>query len=232
MTPRLTRSAFSPTHHALLFAWISLAVIQRAGREEGERIVRRAVQRYGEQRGGRMALRAQANGHPLIMAHYLAYGEWEPGPDSGKTESDVIERPPHVEMRVHRCPWHTAWEDNDLMQVGHLYCQVIDKALVRGFNPDLTLEVGGTLSNGAPYCAFTFHDASPPRGAKDEGTTMPWDYHLGHLYATMSEVAIEELGEAGQEAADAALAAFADRFGREAAEIVKAYRDTDFTRLP
>jgi hypothetical protein len=69
------RSAFSPTHHALLFAWMSLEIIRRAGADEGECIVRSAVQRYGEQRGRRMALRAQANGHPLTMTHYLAYGE-------------------------------------------------------------------------------------------------------------------------------------------------------------
>ncbi len=68
--PRLTA-----THHAPLFAWAARELCRAAG-DRGEGIVRRAVRRYGEQRGRRMALRAQADGHPLDMVHYMAYGEW------------------------------------------------------------------------------------------------------------------------------------------------------------
>ena len=48
-------------HHALLFAWLTKAIIRRVGHEKAEPVVRQAVQRYGEQRGRRMAFRAQAN---------------------------------------------------------------------------------------------------------------------------------------------------------------------------
>lgn len=34
---------FTAIHHALLFAWISRAIIQTAGEKEGQRIVRKAV---------------------------------------------------------------------------------------------------------------------------------------------------------------------------------------------
>jgi hypothetical protein len=61
---------------------------------------------------------------------------------------------------------------------------------------------------------------------------MAWDYHIGHLYKTIGEVVIEELGQVGQEAVRVALAEFASCYGEEAAQIVAEYQDTDFSNLP
>ena len=119
----------------------------------------------------------------------------------------------------------------------------VDEALVRGFNPDLRLDVNSTLPNDDTSCEFVFHDANLTffnylrlayKKAVKPGkrAIMPWHYHLGHLYKTVSQVFVEELGSGGQEAADAALGEFAARYGQEAAEIVAAYHDTDFDRLP
>ena len=85
---RRCRDAFRAMHHAMLFAWISSAVVARVGTGRGEDVVRRGVRRYGEERGHRMALRAQADGEPLTMASYLAYGEWEV--ELGETEKTTL----------------------------------------------------------------------------------------------------------------------------------------------
>ena len=226
------REGFTPTHHAMLFAWLSRAIIERAGEEQGARIVRQAVRRYGEQRGRRMALRARANGHPLTMANYVAYSEWEGGKD--EAEQQVAERAPDTRVLIHRCPWNNAWAENDLTAYGRFYCQEVDEALVRGFNPDLRLDVNSTLPNEGTSCEFVYHDANLSffnylllayRRAVRPGkrAIMPWHYHLGHLYKTVSQVFVEELGSKGQEAADAALGEFAARYGQVAAESVAAY---------
>jgi phosphoribosyl-ATP pyrophosphohydrolase len=60
---------------------------------------------------------------------------------------------------------------------------------------------------------------------------MPWAYHAGHLHKTVRDVIAEELGPVGREAAREALDLFAQRYGEEAAEVVLAYRDVDFSRL-
>jgi hypothetical protein len=227
------RTDFSPTHHALLFAWLSREVIQRVGQEEGERVVRQAIRRYGQQRGRRMALRAQANGHALTMANYMAYGEWQAG--EGETEQEIIEKDPHVKAHVHLCPWYQAWEKEDLLPYGRLYCLDVDEALVHGFNPELRLDVNRTLSNDGEPCEFVFHDATlANKNAVRPGrqAVMPWEYHLGHLYKTVGEVIVEELGQVGREAVEAALGEFARRYGEEAAQIVAAYQDVDFDQLP
>lgn len=225
---------FSPTQHALLFAWIAQEVQKRAGEQRGAAILRRAVRRYGEQRGRRMALRALADGQPLDMTSYLAYSEWEAAP--GAFESRMESQPGAVRSLVFRCPWHEAWVENDLNGPGRLYCLEIDAAISRGFNPANRLDVIGTRSNGAPASEFIFHAANleevTQRRVERSRTVMPWEFHLGHLYKTVGEVVVTELGAAGQAAMQAALAEFSGRFGAAAAQEVLAFQDTDFEVLP
>jgi hypothetical protein len=232
---------FSPIHHALLFAWISKAVFDRVGEERAEAVIRKAVRRYGEQRGGRMALRAEANGHALSMLNYLAYGEWRAAP--GESIQKVVDKVPHVVAHVHKCPWHQAWQEKDLLPYGRLYCQEVDEALVRGFNPELKIEVRGTKPEGNELCEFVFHDANLGlfntllmgyrRAVKPaDKSVMPWEYHMGHLYKTMGEVLGEEIGELGGEAMNAALKEFTRSFGDDAVDAIRAYSGTDFNRLP
>jgi hypothetical protein len=188
-----------------------------------------------------MALRARASGHPLTMANYVAYSEWEGGKD--EAEQEVAERAPDTRVMIHRCPWNNAWAENELTPHGRFYCLEVDEALVRGFNPDLQLDVNSTLPNEGPSCEFVFHDANLSffnylrlayKKAFKPGkrAIMPWHYHLGHLYKTLNQVFVEEMGAEGREAADAALGEFAAQYGQGAAEMVAAYQDTDFDRLP
>ena len=146
-------------------------------------------------------------------------------------------------MTVPRCPWALTWMDADLSQYGRLYCQEIDQALVRGFNPDLSIDVNKTQANDGEPCDFLFHQATLLSGetlayireksaALADKTVMPWDYHCGHLYKTFDAVLTEELGDAGREAVRAALEGFAARFGDEAVEVLLRYRETDFDQLP
>jgi hypothetical protein len=144
---------------------------------------------------------------------------------------------------VHKCPWHEAWEETDLKSYGKLYCQEVDEALVRGFNPDLLIEVNTTKSEGAEHCEFIFHDAN--LGAVNSlllryrrefnpanRGVMPWAYHLGHLYRTFGEVLGDELGEIGYEAMEAGLEDFTSTFGLEVATKIRTYSNTDFDSLP
>lgn len=234
MTQNEISITFTATDHALMFAWISRAVIQRVGEEEGEAVIRKGVRRYGEQRGNRMGLRAQAKGRALTMNSYMAYGEWRAGED--EQEHETAETTPQLKMHVTKCPWQKAWENNDLMPFGRLYCLEIDRALVHGFNPELRLDVNSTLTNDNLPCEFVFHGADPDTASDlsldRERTVMAWDYHLGHLFKTLGEVVSEDLGPVGQEAMEEALGTFAQHYGKEAAAVIAGYQDTDFDRLP
>ena len=236
-----TVGEFTPTHHALMMGWISKAVVGEVGEEEGERIIRKAVVKYGNQRGKRMAMRAEANGHPRTFANWVPYAEIKLR--MGDFKMEFLERSPDARWRTSRCPWSDAWAENDLMQYGRFFCMEIDRAVVQGFNEDLVLEVNSTLSNGAEYCDMTCREADltamkmagiawkkvvrPGRTA-----VMPWEYHVGHLYKTLGEVITEELGDQAADVMAAALEDFTDRYGEAATETVLSYQDTDFDQLP
>jgi hypothetical protein len=237
------RKTFSPKHHALLFAWMSREVVERAGEERGEEVMRKAVKRYGQQRGKRMALRAQANEQDvtLNMFDFLVYGEWE-AKDEEAHERVVLETEPNFHVKITKCPWNDAWKEGDLSSFGRFYCLEVDHALIDGFNPKLKLEVNATLPNDQKECDFVYYDAqlSPEnmgllemcRAEVHDKAVMPWDYHLGHLYKTVGEVVVEELGQKGREAVNAAMKEFAGQFGEETAGIVEGFEEVDFDRLP
>jgi hypothetical protein len=235
------QTGFSERHHALLYALIAKKIVEQAGKDAGEAALRVAVRRYGEQRGRRMAIRALANGDDLSMTSFLIYGEWRSGTGLGQHDQTVVG--PDVRMVVPRCPWALTWMETSLSVYGRLYCQEIDQALVRGFNPDLIIDVNRTQTNDGEPCDFLFHKAALLSGntlayiqdksaALADGTVMPWEYHCGHLYKTFQEVLTGQLGDAGQEAVRAALDEFAARFSNHAVGIVVSYEKIDFNQLP
>ena len=54
--------SFTAEHHALLFAWVAREAVALGGEQAAVPALRAAVRRYGEERGHRMALRAQQDG--------------------------------------------------------------------------------------------------------------------------------------------------------------------------
>lgn len=220
-------SLFTETTHALLFAWIARAVIQQAGPQRGEGVLRLAVRRYGEQRGRRMAQRARRDGMDLGMPAYLAYGEWRSA--TGLGQQELSQPGQDARLVVLRCPWNEAWNQDGLGVFGRLYCREIDRALLRGFNPALSLEVRSTLSNDGLPCDFLFRGgALSPLPQPHHATVQPWGYHAGHLYAALCAVLNQELGEAGLRAARDGLRELESRCGPGAARVVLAYLDADF----
>lgn len=236
-----TPISFTETHHALLFAWIARAIIELAGIEKGEPAIRRAVALYGRQRGGRMALRAAANGDALSMANYMAYGEWQSSP--GAMEQELLEKAPDARLRITRCPWQRAWQASGLLAYGRLYCLEIDDALAEGFNPTLKIDRLSLQTAGDPWCEFIYRGAGlPEQGVQFQPHAQPaypaekiklsWEYHTGHLFAALETVLVAELGDIGRAAAAAGLAEFGSRFGEPAVQTILAYRNTDFSRPP
>lgn len=227
--------------HALLFAFISKSVIEEAGLEKGEPLIRQAVQEYGRQRGRRMALRAVKYGHGLTMDNYFAYGEWTV--PKNEMNFKFVEKTPHARMNIYRCPWHETWKENRLLEYGKYFCQEIDEALVHGFNPDLVLQVNSTRTNGGELCDFIFRDADlsffkflglafKKKVRPGKGAVMPWDYHCGHLYKTMGEVIRRELGEKADIIMGNTLKKATVFLNEVRISKIIAYKDTNFEILP
>lgn len=221
-------------NHSMLFALIAKNIVTTFGKT-GENAIKDAVIKYGNQRGKRMEIRAEIDGQPLDVKSYLAYGEWEALP--GETDWKFTDFTPGFVMENHKCPWYDAWEEYGINEYGKLYCTVVDGALAEGFG-NLDLKVLKTLSFGGDCCEFVFVENGLSDKDKKElddlknklgsRAKMPWDYHIAHLYYTISEVIYEQLGDKGTEQVESALDEYGELFGQDAKDKVIRFKDTDF----
>lgn len=241
MMPSKNEHNFSAKHHALLFTCISKSVIMLTGAEDGVPIIRKAVRKYGEQRGLRMALRALRNGHRLTMDNYLAYGEWEL--PRGEMKLRFAEKVPHARVHILKCPWNDVWAKNNLLEYGMHFCKEIDAALVRGFNPDLEIDIKSIQTHGADYCDFIYKEANlsafkmlclayKKKIKPGKNAIMPWEYHAGHLLKTMGEVIRNELKNDSVEIMESAIEKFRDYASEQHITKLKKYQSTNFEIIP
>ena len=99
----------------------------------------KAVQKYGQQCGARMAFDVQNNGENLSIFNYLIYRKWEMPPYTMFFK--LIEKTPNIQLEISKCPWYKVWGKNELLKYGKYYCKEIHTALAHGFNPNLKIEI-------------------------------------------------------------------------------------------
>lgn len=225
--------------HALLFACLSHRLLAERG-AAAEAVVLAAVERYGLERGQRMALRARQDGQQRDVAAYLAYGEWRD--ESGVSRMRIVAAEPETVLVCDSCPWFLTWSEREMLPLGRLYCQVVDAALARGFDPQMELVAECVQTQGAPCCRFRFSGAALDGAGQERlaqltsalgpKAKMGWDYHLAHLYVALRTTATDYFGPAGLAAIQAGLDDFAALCGEAARQQILARQDEDFTLLP
>jgi len=94
----------------------------------------------------------------LTQSNFFAYAEYRPLTRTMKAK--VVEKSPNLILEVSRCPWCDAWKESELLPYGRLYCLDVDEAILRGFNPNLKMEVESALSSEAEKCRLVYHDAN------------------------------------------------------------------------
>lgn len=236
-------AAAGPTWDEHQHAWIVSSFYRLLTERFGDRgldAFKMAAQAYGEGRGRRMALRALADGRPLDLAAYFAYGEYASTDayfDVTMTDLDGA-----VYEEVTRCPWAEVFAQRGLKECGSAYCRIIDRAIVHGFNPDLVLDTV-TTQHYQGACRFVFHElggagadaavaavaeggAAGPAGRpgaleradalerqRGRDVTMSLAYHCAHAFAVFARVTCEAFGAAGEQVVAAVLDEFAAQFG-------------------
>ena len=214
-------------HFAMMYALIAREAIQRFG-ADGKETVADGVREYGISYGKRMAERAKADGRPNDFVSYLLYGEI----DFSQTgnEMQMAQRTPHVEVVCSQCGWYDAWQRHGVLDVGQLYCQEIDSAIMHGFNPDFKFEVDGALTSGAPHCRLIYVDGElgddtllrylAAKSQVGDSAIRPFEFRVAEMYKVMAEVFLQRFGAAGKQAVEAALSAFEGEYGAEITSVV------------
>jgi hypothetical protein len=137
---------------AQLFAVMAKHVIKRLGPEEGERLIRGAVEDFGRERGRRIAERVRGRGGPLSLRNWLIYTDISPENfDAKPTFPDG-----DLEACVGACTFITAAREWGLADYAKLYCKYADYAILGGYNPDVTLVLRDRHTTGNDACVFRY----------------------------------------------------------------------------
>ena len=231
----MDRNLFDIPHHANLFALIYKAAVDFYG-EKGALAADEGTKLYGQQRGGRMAQRAVKDGQPLTMENYLLYGEWVD--KNGHSKNAVAATEPVYCTNGIVCGWCEAWKAAGLLEYGKNYCTYVDKNFVKGFNPQLKLDIDSVLSQGGDVCAFRWNGfaMTDPDGynakkaALGDRTVKDFLYHTGHLLSAMKQAIAMQLGnERAERIAAKALIDYSDMYGVDFMEAVVEESRQDFT---
>ena len=222
---------YTERQHAFISATFYKKLKEGYG-EKGLAVFVLATQRYAEQRGSRMAQKAIMLGMPLNFESYFALGEWNYSESFLKSvngkNSKYISGSPDSCINVFACAWHEQYKAMGLIDGAILYCRHLDMAIVRGFNPYLKFRVKQTLHE-TDKCVQELKDAnleSIPKKLME--WIKPFEYHCAHIYHTYSEIAKSVLKTNGEELSASVLEDFAKEYGKESAERLISYKDTNF----
>lgn len=221
---------FTERVHAYIAAKYYVYLTEAFG-ERGKRAFLHATQYYAMQRGRRMAQRAIRDGKELTQETYNYYGEWV-STEEIKAEgcANRSEKWEDGSLHIFACPWYTQFKEMGLTEAGTLYCQDLDASISRGFNPALKYEVEQTLHT-ADCCIHRILTGEITAGAergKNPESLKSFEYHCAHSYYAYREVSTAIFGAEGTLAAEKVLADFAKDYGKEMADKLRTYKDTNF----
>lgn len=117
---------------AKLFAQVSKAISDHYGKK-GKDAIREGVRTFGEERGRGIADRAAHMVKDTTIDNYLSHYDMGRS-DLFEFESDIGSEV--IEQTFTKCPFGQQWADDEMHEYGILYCQMIDPAVAKGYNPN------------------------------------------------------------------------------------------------
>jgi len=120
---------------AQLFCTIAEVIISEFA-DKGREAMVNAVKKYGEERGRRIAEIVKSQGKELNLKNFFIYSDLD-------AKSTLKYTPKIV--------------DGNLEIVGgQIYCEYIDTSILKGYNPNLKIEVPSTLTKGNKRCVLRY----------------------------------------------------------------------------
>jgi len=143
-----------------LFASVAKVAIDRLGQQEGESLLREAVEYFGEQRGRRIGERVDEQGARRTFKNWLIHTDVDtdrnfpsvPDLDDG----DLV-------VEVTDCSFWDAAAAWGLEEYAGIYCKFADHTILKGYNPDIRLQLEPRGSSGEHHCNFRYITKEHPR---------------------------------------------------------------------
>ncbi len=137
---------------AQLFSVMAKLIIEKLGPEEGEALIKEAVETFGRERGKRIAENVKAQGKDLSFKNWLIYTDVDGGNFPVQPRIDQGD----LVADVGACSFITAADKWGLRDYAKLYCKYADYAILEGYNPDVLLKLDTRHDSGQDHCCFRY----------------------------------------------------------------------------
>ena len=138
---------------AQLFSSVAKFVIERLGSEEGESLLKEAVEYFGKERGKKIAEKVKAEGKTLTFKNWLIYSDIDSirnfRPNSSVDNGDFV-------VKTKNCTFYQAAKEWGLGEYSKIYCDNVDYKILEGYNPDIKLILKNRQATGKKRCVFRY----------------------------------------------------------------------------
>lgn len=112
-----------------LFAIMADEVIKQCGEEQGRKIVKDAVWRFGFHRGEKIREKVLEAGENITFENFEHFYDI---PSNNGWDADSVLTDASLKEYTRYCPYSKAWKDLGLEDIGSLYCAQ-DEAMIAGY---------------------------------------------------------------------------------------------------
>ncbi len=143
---------FKLTGH--IFGITAKALIEKLGEEKAEALLKEIVETFGEERGKRIAERVKAQGKPLTFKNFLIHTDMDSSNVTPEIQPSIVDG--KLVLDIPCCAFNQGAQDAGFGEYAYYYCKYIDRAIIRGYNPDIRLEVSHNLTKGDDHCRLIY----------------------------------------------------------------------------
>jgi hypothetical protein len=138
---------------------------------EGEAALRRAIRRFGQERGLRMRQHHLEQGLEISMYNLFTHYDFPSDDRFRRNEIELTDQTRLSETLV--CPFHGVWTRHaDGNRVGRVYCEEVHHAIFNGYDRAVQTNLSTSLTQGDDRCRFAVYlrpsnKLPPPPWAED-----------------------------------------------------------------
>ncbi|MFX0017451.1 MAG: L-2-amino-thiazoline-4-carboxylic acid hydrolase [Promethearchaeota archaeon] len=137
---------------AQLFCTIAEVIISEFA-EKGREAMVNAVKKYGEERGRRIAEIVKSQDKELNLKNFFIYGDLD-AKNTLKYTPKIVDG--NIEIVGRDCVFCNGCREWDKVEYGQIYCEYIDISILKGYNPNLRIEVPSTLTKENRRCILRY----------------------------------------------------------------------------
>lgn len=140
--------------YGLIYIHMAKEVIETFGKE-GEETVRRAIRKFGKDRGQRLRKKHEAKGLPINLKSLFTYYDLGGTTADPRFQRNLLELTETTRYsQTLQCPIQERWREVGPAEYGVIYCEEFHPAMWSAYLEGTVVELPRLLSRGDDHCMF------------------------------------------------------------------------------